>query len=322
MDSRRAAAYHGPMRAAPVWSAALLVLLGAGGSACHLLLPLSRNNQAPDSSVPVDAPRADAAARDAPAVDRRLAKPKDRAPEGPVADATAPEKDLVATKDVARDIKPAPDIKPTLDKPCVPSCAGKCRGASDGCKGSCPLNDCAGCCDANNLCLPGTSETNCGNDGAPCVPCAGYCDTALKRCIGCVPKCANLVCAGTPDGCGGRCLVNYCSGCCTDDYACEGGTTPNACGMFGARCKDCSTVPVAATCLNLTCQPCTKDCSNACAGGPDGCGGKCAASTCQGCCVPWLALCLPGTSTLACGSAGSNCSVCANGQSCGNGACQ
>jgi hypothetical protein len=41
----------------------------------------------------------------------------------------------------------------------------------------CGPSNCAGCCGANNECLVGTSQSNCGNAGNACASCAGnlYC---------------------------------------------------------------------------------------------------------------------------------------------------
>ncbi|MFZ5785103.1 MAG: hypothetical protein ACOY3Y_01565 [Acidobacteriota bacterium] len=49
---------------------------------------------------------------------------------------------------------------------------GKCKGAPDGCGGTCPTNHCTGCCDANLVCQTGQSSGACGKAGSPCVDCA------------------------------------------------------------------------------------------------------------------------------------------------------
>lgn len=53
---------------------------------------------------------------------------------------------------------------------CIIQCVQKCKGADDGCGGTCPANGCSGCCDINYECHP-SSKTSCGINGDSCVPC-------------------------------------------------------------------------------------------------------------------------------------------------------
>ena len=54
----------------------------------------------------------------------------------------------------------------------------------------------------------------------------------------CPIKCAGR-CPGAPDGCGGTCKTNGCSGCC-DGSQCRMGTFDTACGKAGQACADCT----------------------------------------------------------------------------------
>jgi hypothetical protein len=122
---------------------------------------------------------------------------------------------------------------------CVPSCANKCTGESDGCGGTCTANTCTGCCDAGGKCLAGTSSAACGVGGASCVSCTA---TGLKCVSGtcqCVPECMGK-CKGAPDGCGGACPMNHCTGCCDASLVCQTGQSGTVCGKAGAPCADCT----------------------------------------------------------------------------------
>ncbi len=71
---------------------------------------------------------------------------------------------------------------------CTPDCAGKCAGADDGCEGSCPNNDCAGCCDADRSCVAAAAQNDliCGAGGEQCQVCtyAGRtCDGSAHVCV-------------------------------------------------------------------------------------------------------------------------------------------
>ena len=134
---------------------------------------------------------------------------------------------------------------------CVPDCAAKCQGVDDGCGGTCPINTCFGCCDASNVCQPGTADNACGLAGAACVDCAA----SGEKCAGwkckCFPSC-NGKCQGADDGCGSPCLINHCKGCCDASKACQAGTVDTACGENGAACTDCTLS--SQTCTSQSCS--------------------------------------------------------------------
>lgn len=76
----------------------------------------------------------------------------------------------------------------------------------------------------NDLCMPGTSDSACGNGGALCQDCLamnGSC--SAKTCVN-QPQCNQISC---PQGC---CL----------NGACELGLSDQACGKGGVACKNCS----------------------------------------------------------------------------------
>jgi hypothetical protein len=57
------------------------------------------------------------------------------------------------------------------------SCRNRCAEGQECVHGSCepicgPTN-CAGCCDSNGVCQPGTENTACGINGEPCIDCMG-----------------------------------------------------------------------------------------------------------------------------------------------------
>jgi len=95
---------------------------------------------------------------------------------------------------------------------CVPSCAGKACGGSDGCGGSCDgpcaaglrcankqcvcdAQSCGGCCQ-NGQCRQGTSNAACGRGGLACLGCSGSSSCAASGvCTAPTPVLAP-VCAG------------------------------------------------------------------------------------------------------------------------------
>ncbi len=196
--------------------------------------------------------------------------------------------------------------------------AKKCVPESTGCSSTnCPN----GCC-KNNQCRSGVGNDACGSGGGACVDCAasgGVCSAANRTCLAsCTPNCTGK-CAGADDGCGGKCQVNDCRGCCIGEQ-CTPGVTDAACGKDGAQCSDC-TKSVGSKCgPDKTCSSCTPNCAGKCAGAADECGGTCKSSSCPGCCVGFV--CELGTADNACGKGGAACANCAaQGSSCASGSC-
>lgn len=115
--------------------------------------------------------------------------------------------------------------------------------------------------------------------------------------------------------CGGgeeKCGTNNCAGCCGADGKCvETGTqTVQACGSSGIACVACAANQ---TCNNGACTAVTNP-------KPDGGTSSCA-QTCAGCCITTATgseICLPGSETTNCGSAGSACQQCTTSQICSN----
>ncbi len=145
---------------------------------------------------------------------------------------------------------------------CIPECTGKCAGADDGCQGTCPDNDCTGCCDGTTCHQP--SATTCGTGGGACIDCTadartdscsnGSCVCAATGspcpqgeectqtdCEACIPDCAGK-CQGADDTCGSTCPDNNCTdGCCTSAHECilYANQSDSVCGKDGDPCQDC-----------------------------------------------------------------------------------
>jgi hypothetical protein len=112
--------------------------------------------------------------------------------------------------------------------------------------GACP-DDCAGCCDAQGACLPGTDPTACGLGGAACADCSAtgsLCDPAVGVCPAAACECApGLVyrrheCVPTREiGCGETCTPGETD--CGQLHTCEPCAATSTCAT-----KDCR-----ATCL-------------------------------------------------------------------------
>ena len=146
---------------------------------------------------------------------------------------------------------------------CVPSCAGKACGASDGC---------------GDVCGP----SPCGGDGGGCVPsCSGK---ACGASDGCGGTCASGSCGSGQRCAGGVCVcdVTSCSGCCSG-ATCSPGTSPAACGLFGGACASCGTgTCTGGTCVTgptwSACVPITESCNTACAAAGQSCVQACGTS--------------------------------------------
>ena len=197
---------------------------------------------------------------------------------------------------------------------CVPQCAGKFCGASDGCGGECndePCPDPDAVCNQGVCCVPTCDAAACGDvDGCGGL-CNGTCTDPDALCVDgtcCVPDCAAAACGGD-DGCGGWCLTGSCPG---DNSVCVGG----ACQCEYAACDDLC-CPAGESCLDglcSTCEPTT--CitegwicgilATGCGDGTENCGtcgtegfcvsGQCACfyEECGGACCPEGSPCLDG----------------------------
>lgn len=97
------------------------------------------------------------------------------------------------------DLRLADTGKPDL---CMPSCAGKCAGAEDGCNGTCQGNTCKGCCQGS-ICQPGNQSAACGTAGIACTSCGSGTVCSAGTCQS-QPQCP---CKGMGDGCGGQCAT-------------------------------------------------------------------------------------------------------------------
>jgi hypothetical protein len=128
---------------------------------------------------------------------------------------------------------------------------------------------------------------------------------------------------GSTDATGGQdgsACAAICQGCCTEDGTCTGGADDQACGMNGVVCADCTLT--GQECTGSICAgPCISNCTEACNGGSDGCGGTCSGNTCTGCCDGQL-VCRKGTANGLCGTGGETCDNClATGLTCVEGDC-
>jgi hypothetical protein len=179
--------------------------------------------------------------------------------------------------------------------------AGQCS-STQRCATPLPACSCpAGCCDANNQCQPGASNTECGDFGSACTDC-----TATGA------QCSGQECVAGLDA--GVCNQQSCpSGCCDEYGVCQQGITSSNCGIAGAACQSC--LAYGFVCSNQACV--TPDGGRAC-GPVNGCRGCCDA---LGNCVEDFAGLA--TSDLQCGLNGELCIDCTNsGGRCNGGTCE
>ncbi|MHB8416950.1 MAG: hypothetical protein ACYDCL_02670 [Myxococcales bacterium] len=173
----------------------------------------------------------------------------------------------------------------------VANCQNQCRGASDGCGGSCSTDGCAGCC-SGTRCLSGQAVSDCGGGGVSCESCStgGECVPGDAGVFACCYPLIPPTCRAKPfdDGCGRQ---------------------------YEANCAG------SGVCYQGSC--CTPSCDSKCPGAGDGCGGVCPAldggsPECKvgnevGCCNG--AVCESGDANSACGTGGS-CQSCQGSASC------
>ena len=134
-----------------------------------------------------------------------------------------------------------PSGKSCQQNKCVVECGdGQCGAGEDycNCPGDCAASTCAGCCQGT-VCKAGTSNSECGKNGAACASCSGG-----KTCQSqaCAYKCGDGVCAaGQEDycNCPGDCAASTCAGCC-QGTVCKAGTSNSECGKNGASCANCT----------------------------------------------------------------------------------
>lgn len=215
---------------------------------------------------------------------------------------------------------------------------GGCEACDAGSSEPCGPGNCTGCCDSNGACVEGTLLSACGRDGGMCSTCpvlcvAGQCETcSAANCNGC---CRNGRCepGGTTASCGSN--GSACRSC-VPGQRCENGGCIHWDGCFAQICPDGCCHPQPQFCRQPTARTCgvAGDPCVACQE-PEVCvSGVCRSAdggsdrfsdcvlTCAGCCDRTGA-CLAGTTTSACGNAGSLCRSCArcSPQSDGGGRC-
>ena len=116
---------------------------------------------------------------------------------------------------------------------CVPAMSGVDGGGvcgsldagtePDGATGCGPAN-CAGCC-AANVCLPGTSASNCGSHGLACAQCTVGGVTCARA------GAAGGACIGSGgNDAGAGCGPDNCAGCCDSNGECQDSQLIGACG--------------------------------------------------------------------------------------------
>lgn len=202
----------------------------------------------------------------------------------------------------------------------------------------CGPSDCPfGCCDATGSCQPGSSDAQCGSQGAVCLSCS-----LSQRCQ--VGTCTNIGQSGGPGGGSGggtgggvvggggggatgggvggggtgggagACNSSNCSGCCQAGSCFPPSNT--TCGVSGVSCANC-------TAQGAICSTQTASCVFGPAGGGGGATGGGGGTTCTGCmtttgaCVPYSS---SSTATTTCGGGGATCTDC-TGIGCLSGNC-
>ena len=175
------------------------------------------------------------------------------------------------------------DCIPPLSGETGGACGALVAGPGDGGMNCGPAN-CVGCC-AASVCLPGTSNDDCGSHGLACLPCRA-------ASLSCVAQRAGGACVGSATSCN----PETCTGCCDASGQCQNPSTVGACGAGGVACEFCLPGQV---CNAGHCQT------------VPGCG----PNTCPGCCTGTM--CLTGSQDKSsCGSAGMACQGCGSGASC------
>jgi len=125
----------------------------------------------------------------------------------------------------------------TSGAPCQTCGPGEfCHG--DGCRPGtpCTQQNCGGCCvteDDGGVCLPGTTDIECGHGGYLCTSC----QTAHQACVN--------------GSCTVQCSPSTCRGCC-DGNICAEGDQNFLCGTGGTSCQNCE--PQGQTCISGACQ--------------------------------------------------------------------
>jgi len=141
----------------------------------------------------------------------------------------------------------------------------------------------SGCCDANGICQPGSSNAQCGGPMAYCEDCTASGD-----------QCSQQQCVANVDA--GVCNLETCpSGCCDVSGQCQQGLTGGFCGAFGANCQNC--LGSGQICSNQQCVY------------PAEGGVPCGPLTCEGCCDA-LGNCLMTNTDVECGNGGRLCADC------------
>lgn len=106
-----------------------------------------------------------------------------------------------------------PCNKLQMSEPCEPG--SKCVEGE--CVEACGPDNCAGCCMADQTCMPGIMGEFCGLFGVACEDCGGSPNECLEGICVCEQTCGNLGWECGTDGCGNDC------GACTGDESCVAG---------------------------------------------------------------------------------------------------
>jgi hypothetical protein len=204
---------------------------------------------------------------------------------------------------------------------------------------ACSSSNCLGCC-IGATCYIGTDNSQCGAGGQKCDNCygkggcsrtgaiaGGVCTTSAG--CSCTTGCCDdfyqchtgddaLACGGGGSSCGvcenggtctsnactlGTCNAQNCSGCCDDFGVCRTSTDLDHCGHHGDHCATCPSS------------------GYACNGGECIVAPTCNAQNCSGCC-DLNNECTQGIFNNACGSGGTACVACNNGDQCLQQKCQ
>ena len=137
---------------------------------------------------------------------------------------------------------------------------------------------------STQACVPGTSDTQCGNFGSFCQNCSVYGPY----------QCANQQCNIPPPP--PPCLCT--TGCCDSLGRCQPGASNTQCGLPGNTCQDCTQA------ANTLCegQQCTLFAQVD--------AGVCNAQSCPSGCCDTAGQCQQGVTSLNCGNFGTNCQNC------------
>lgn len=182
------------------------------------------------------------------------------------------------------------------------------------------MPDMAVCTATETACTNGTDDdcdghTDCADtDCAPDMACALCNGVTCSDCQACDPATGMCRAATNGDVCpGGHCAAGACCTGCIQGGACQAGTTSGSCGSGGNACTTCGEC----TACNMSGMCVGAGGGASCSGGA----GHCTNGSCCTGCVDPSGTCMPGSSPMACGSAGTSCLTCGECHTCTTGAC-